>query len=104
MDRPRNLPPKWASLFGVKPSGKSSFPLVKVVSELDKGSCIITILDEIFDHNISSMTSTLVGNFVGQRPNINVVQSFTMKKLSLKGQVSVTAMEKGFLSFEFTCS
>ena len=31
-DRPGNLPMKWASLFGVKPSSKSSFPLVKVVS------------------------------------------------------------------------
>ena len=49
------------------------------------------------------MASMLFGKFIGPRPNIDVVWSFTMKKWSLKGQVSVTAMAKGFLSFEFTC-
>ena len=85
MDRPGNLPTKWASLFGVKPSGKSSFPPVKVVSRLEKGSCTISILDEIVDHSIASMASMLVGKFIGPKPNIDVVRSYTMKKCSLKG-------------------
>ena len=38
----------------------------------------------------------------GPRPNIDVVRSFIKKKWALKGQVLVTAMAKGFLSFEFT--
>ena len=102
-DKLGNLPKKWASLFGVKPSGKSSFPPVKVVSGLEKGSCTIAIPDEIVDHSIASMASTLVRKFIGLRPNIDVVRAFTSKKWSLKGQVSVTAMAKGFLSFNFTC-
>ena len=38
VDRPGNLPTRWASLFGVKPSSKSSYPPVKIVSSLEKGS------------------------------------------------------------------
>lgn len=102
VDRPGNLPAKWTSLFGVKPSSKSSFPPIKIVSILEKGLCMIVIPDELVDHSIASMASTLVGKFMGQRPNIDVVRSFTLKKWHLKGQVSVTAMEKGFLSFDFT--
>ena len=29
---------KWSSLFGVKPSGKSSFPPVKTIQDSEKGS------------------------------------------------------------------
>ena len=43
---------KWSSLFGVKPSGKSSFPPVKTIQDSVKGSCAIAIPDEIVDHNI----------------------------------------------------
>ena len=94
---------RWASLFGVKPSGKSSFPLVKVISNLDRGSFSIAIPDKIVDYSIASMASTLVGKFVGQRPNIDAVRDFARKKWHLKGQVSITAMAKGFLAFDFTC-
>ena len=79
-DRPGNLPMKWASLFGVKPSGKSSFPPVKVVLGLEKGSCTIAIPDEIVDHSIASMASTLVRKFISPRPNIDVVRAYTLKK------------------------
>ena len=43
---------KWSSPFGIKPLGKSSFPLVKNLPILEKGSCAITIPDEIVDHGI----------------------------------------------------
>ena len=43
---------KWSSLFGVKPSSKSSFPSVKTLPKIEKGSCAITILDKIVDHSI----------------------------------------------------
>lgn len=91
-------------LFSVKPSSKSSIPLVKLVSSMEKGSCTIAILDELVDHSIALMASMLVGKFMGQRPNLDVVHSFTLRKWHLKGQVSVTVMEKGFLSFDFTCN
>ena len=80
-----------------------SNPLVKILSSLEKGSGAITILDELVDHSISLMASTLIGKFIGKRPNIDVVRSFTMKKCTLKGQVSIMAMAKGFLSFDFSC-
>ncbi len=104
MDRSENLSEKkWSSLFGIKLFGKSSFPLIKVVSGLEKGSCMFAILDKIVDHSIASMASMLIGNFIGLRPNIDVVRAYTFEKWSLEGQVSVTTMAKGFLSFEFTC-
>lgn len=96
-------PSNWASLFGIKPSGKSSFPPVKVVSEVENGKCSIAIPDEIVDHSVESMATTLIGKFTGQRPNIDVVRDYTKKKWALKGQVSVTAMAKGFLAFDFSC-
>lgn len=64
---------------------------------------MIAILDELVDHSIASMDSTLVGNFIGKRLNIDIVRSFTQKKFHLKGQVNVTSKEKGFPSFDFTC-
>ena len=67
---------RWVSLFGVKPSGKSSFPPVKVISNLDNGSFSLAIPDKIVDHSIASTASTLVGKFVGQRPNIDSVRDF----------------------------
>ena len=94
---------KWSSLFEVKPSGKSSFPPVKTLPETEKGSCAIAIPDEIVDHSIRSMASTLIGKILGPRPNIDDVKTFIKKKWALKGQVSVMAMAKGFMSFDFTC-
>ena len=94
---------KWSSLFRVKPSGNSSFLPIKTIPISEKGSCAITILDEIVDHNIRAMASTLVRRFLGPRPNIDNVRSFIKQKWALKGQVSVTEMAKGFMSFDFSC-
>ena len=94
---------KWSSLFGVKPSGKSSFPPIKTIQDSVKGSCAIAIPDEIVDHNIQAMASSLVGKFLGPRLSIDDVRKFIKQKWALKGQVSVTAMAKGFMSFDFTC-
>ena len=95
---------KWSSLFGVKPFGKSSFLPVKTLQDSEKGSCAIVIPDEIVDHNIQVMASTLVGKFLGPRLSIDEVRLLIKQKWALKGQVSVTAMAKGFMSFNFTCS
>ena len=48
------------------------------------------------------MASTLVSKFIRQRPNINIVKSFMKKKWNIKGQVTVTMMDRGFLSFKFS--
>ena len=71
---------KWSSLFGVKPSGKSSFPPVKTIQDSEKGSCAIVILNEIVDHNIRAMAHTLVGRFLGPRPNIDDIRMFIKQK------------------------
>ena len=101
---PKQNKTKWSSLFGVRSTSKSSFPLVKIVTRLEKGSCAIAILDELLDDIIASMSCTLVSMFIGQRPNIDIVKSFMQKKWNLKGQVTVTVMAKGFLYFVFSCS
>ena len=44
-----DLQKKWASLFGIKPAGKSSLPLVKNILEKDKGMFTLEILDQIID-------------------------------------------------------
>ena len=76
---------KWSSLFSFKPKGKSSFLAVKVILDMSDGSCAIAILDELVDHSIAAMASTLVGKFIGPRPNIDVVKDFIKKKWVLKG-------------------
>ena len=91
---------KWSSLFRIKPSCKSSLLPVKTLSISDQCSYAISISDEIMDHSIRSMASTLIGKFLGPRPNIDDVKTFIRKKWALKGQVLVTAMAKGFMSFD----
>ncbi|XP_059076646.1 uncharacterized protein LOC131875927 [Cryptomeria japonica] len=49
------------------------------------------------------MENTLIGKFYGMRPNIEVVRGFVKRKWNLKGQVDVVAMNKGCLSFSFSC-
>ncbi|XP_057817059.1 uncharacterized protein LOC131030331 [Cryptomeria japonica] len=55
------------------------------------------------DHNIARMENTLIGKFYGMRLNIEVVCGFVKRKWNLKGQVDVVAMNKGCLSFSFSC-
>ena len=93
---------KWLSLFGLRPTGKSCFPLVKDTLAKDKGKFSIKIPDQIIEKNILTMDSTLVGRFIGARPNIDDVRSFVHKKWSLKVQVDVSTMAKGCLSFCFS--
>ncbi|XP_059068619.1 uncharacterized protein LOC131859103 [Cryptomeria japonica] len=45
---------------------------------------------------------TLVGKFLGPRPNIDIVRAFAKHKWSLKGQVEITTMSKGALSLAFS--
>ncbi|XP_059066415.1 uncharacterized protein LOC131857723 [Cryptomeria japonica] len=49
------------------------------------------------------MALSLVGKFMGPRPNIDLVRDFAKKKWCLKGQIEITAMPKGFFSFAFSC-
>ena len=66
---------RWSNLFGIKPSGKSSFPKVIDKSDKVKGIFALEIPREIIDHNILSMANTMVGKFVGPRPNIDAVRT-----------------------------
>ncbi|XP_059076573.1 uncharacterized protein LOC131875882 [Cryptomeria japonica] len=67
------------------------------------GKFSISIPDIVIDHNISLTAFTLVGKFVGPRPNIDVVRAFAKKKWRLKGQVEISMMPKGFFPFNFSC-
>ncbi|XP_059074866.1 uncharacterized protein LOC131874923 [Cryptomeria japonica] len=46
---------------------------------------------------------TLVGKFLGPRPNIYIIGAFAKHKWSLKGQVEIIAMPKGAFSLTFSC-
>ena len=48
--------PKLSSLVEVKPTSKSSFPLVKILLKVEKGTYTIAIPDELVDHSIKSMS------------------------------------------------
>ncbi|XP_059068306.1 uncharacterized protein LOC131858857 [Cryptomeria japonica] len=84
--------------------GKSAFPKVKDISNKIEGKFVISIPDVVIDHNISLMAFTLVGKFVGPRPNIENVRVFAKNKWHLKGQVDILALPKGFFAFSFSCS
>ncbi|XP_059077019.1 uncharacterized protein LOC131876200 [Cryptomeria japonica] len=93
----------WTSLFEVKPSGKFSLSPVHNISNAEKGRFSIEILDTVIDHNINLMAMTLVGKFLGPRPNIDIVRAFAKCKWSFKGQVEITTMPKGALTLAFSC-
>lgn len=76
---------KWSSLFGIKPKGKLTLPLVENISNSSQGKYTISIPNQIIDHNIARMESTLIGKFFGARPNIEVVHGFVKRKWNLKG-------------------
>ena len=40
---------------------------------------VLEVPFELIDHNIRSMVAMLVGQFIGPRPNIDVVRIFTKK-------------------------
>lgn len=92
-----------SSLFGVKPNEKSSFPPMRILSNLGSGKFSISVLDEIIYHNITKMENVLVGNFLCPRPNIEVVREFFKNKWKTSGLVLVAALPKGFFAFQFTC-
>ena len=48
------------------------------------------------------MDSTLVGRFLGARPNTKIFRTFVTKKWALKGQVDINEMATRFLSFSFS--
>lgn len=60
-------------------------------------------MDPVIDHNIALMAMTMVGKFLGPRPNIDIVREYARKKWALKGKVEITAITKGALSLTFSC-
>ena len=65
----------WVLLFGRKHGGKSSFPPVTSKSYWEKGDFQIFIPDQIVDFSITSMEYTLVGKFLGARPDIDTLKN-----------------------------
>ncbi|XP_059074966.1 uncharacterized protein LOC131874996 [Cryptomeria japonica] len=94
---------KLSSLFGTRPSGKSSLPLVKNISDPTGGNFTISILDSVLDHNISSMSNSLVGKFMGPCPNTEFVRAYVKWKWALKVNVEISTLPKGLLTFAFSC-
>ncbi|XP_059074990.1 uncharacterized protein LOC131875008 [Cryptomeria japonica] len=94
---------RWSTLFGTRPSGKSSLPPVQNILDPTGGKFSISIPDLVLDHNISSMSNSLVGKFMGPCPNIEVVRAYVKRKWALKGNVEISALPKGLLSFAFSC-
>lgn len=94
---------KWSSLFGTKPSGKSSLPPVKNISDPSDGKFAIFIPDLVLSYNINSMSNSLVDKFMGSGPNIKVVKAYVKWKWTLKGNIEISALPKGLLSFTFSC-
>ena len=86
---------QWSYFFWIKPIGKSSFLEIKYISDKEKGMFVIEILDALVDHNITYMVSSLVGKFIGPRPNIDIVRTYVRKKYDLKGHVEIATMERG---------
>lgn len=76
---------RWMNLFGVKPSGKSSFPKIIDKSDKEKGIFALEVPTEIIDHNILGMAATLVGKLIDPKPNIDLVRIFARNKWELKG-------------------
>lgn len=94
---------KWSSLFRRKPARKSSFPPVTSKSFWEKGEFQIFIPDLIVDFSILTMDCTLVGKFMGVRPDIDALRNMIKRKWNIRGQVDITHMMNGFFSFVFNC-
>ncbi|XP_059068244.1 uncharacterized protein LOC131858811 [Cryptomeria japonica] len=79
------------------------FPPVNNISDLAKGKFAIFVLDMVIDHNISLMNITLVGKFMGLKPNIEVVRAFVKRRWTTNGQVLISTLPKGYFTFDFSC-
>ena len=91
----------WSSLFGKKPRGKSSFPPMTSKSCWEKGELQIFIPDPIVDFFVSTMEYTLVGKFLGARPNVDSLKKMISKKWAIRGDIDIAPMSNGFFSFIF---
>ena len=88
----------WSSLFGRKLGGKSFSPLITLKSCWEKVSFKFFCLDPIIDFSASSMEFTLMGKFMGARPNIETLKKW-LKKWPISGQVDITPTLTGLFSF-----
>ncbi|GLJ26320.1 hypothetical protein SUGI_0506250 [Cryptomeria japonica] len=93
----------WVGLFGVKPTEKSSFPPVSITCDKASGKVALSIPDHVIDHDVDVMALTLVGKFIGPRPNIYSVRVFVSQRWKIKGQVEVLTLPQSFFSFAFSC-
>lgn len=90
----------WASLFGIKPNGKSIFPTVSNHFDPMQGKFSISVPNPINDYNIALMEKVMVGKFMGPRPNVEVVKEFVKNKWRTNGKFF--ALPRGFFAFAFT--
>lgn len=90
-----------ADLFSSKLKGKGIASELVSSSNIE-GGFTLSILDSLVDKNIARMDFSLIGKFLGPRPNIEEVCTWVQNKWALKGQVEVVEMAKGFFSFAFS--
>ena len=93
----------WSSLFGKKLIGKSLFPPMTAKSCWEKGEFQVFILDPLVNFSVSSMDFTLVGKFLGARPDLDSLRSMIKQKWVIRGEVDIAPMSNGFFSFIFNC-
>ena len=61
------------------------------------------ILDPLVKFSMSSMEFTLVGKFLGARPDLVTLRKMVKGKWAIQGEVDIAPMSNGFFSFLFNC-
>ena len=70
----------WSSLFGKKPTSKKKFLSMIAKSYWEKGEFQVFIPDPLVDFSVSSMDFTLVGKFLGARPDLDSLRKMVNRK------------------------
>ena len=69
----------------------------------EKGEFQVFIPDPLVDFSVSSMDFTLVGKFLGARPDLESLRKMVKRKWIIRGEVDIASMSNGFFSFIFNC-
>ena len=69
----------------------------------EKGEFQVFIADLLVDFSVSFMDFTLVGKFLGARPDLESLRKMVKRKWSIRGVVDIAPMLNDFFSFIFNC-